>query len=442
METDTTVPVIIFQTLFLIFLVLINALLASLKISVNKLKTNTSSDDEIENNKTVNKIIDNSDEYIIALSLIKLFITITASIYSSKNIMILLEIQFSKMNLPYAQNLSMFIMALIIAYLMLSFGKMIPKKMALFKDKKPKNSAIKLIRLAYLITFPLTKLIFFTNTMVLKILNPNSKDFDEKVSAEEIKALVETASEKGVFNDIEKEIINSIFSFDDITAKDIMVSRKDTYKIDINQPIQNYLDEIIESYYSRIPVYKENIDDIIGILNTKDLLSEARKVGFENIDIEKLLQKPYFVPEMKSIDELFKEMQRLRNHMAILVDEYGGFSGIVTIEDLIEQIMGDINDEFDDEENNIIQIGENKYSISGTTEIREINKELNLNLENENYDTISALIIEKLGYIPNNDEKPIVNIDNLSFEVELASENRIQKVNLTINQLEEETVKA
>jgi len=322
--------------------------------------------------------------------------------------------------------------------LLIAFGDIIPKKIALFSDTPPKAISLSIINIIYLLTFIIIKpLDFLINTM-LKIFHKDKKDFDEKVSAEEIKALVETASEKGVFNDIEKEIINSIFSFDNITAKDIMVSRKDTYKIDITEPISEHLDEIIETYYSRIPVYKENIDDIIGILNTKDLLVQARKVGFENINIESLLQKPYFVPEMKNIDELFKEMQRLRNHMAILVDEYGGFSGIVTIEDLIEQIMGDINDEFDDEEQGIVKLSDSEYLISGTTEIREINKELDLELENENYDTISALVIEKLGYIPNKGEKPSIDIDNLTFKVELASDNRIQKVKLKINPIIEQ----
>ena len=274
--------------------------------------------------------------------------------------------------------------------------------------------------------------------MILKIFHSNSKEFEEKVSEEEIKALVETASEKGVFNDIEKKMINSIFSFDDITAKDIMISRKDTYKIDIDEPLNEYIDELLESYYTRIPVYKENIDDIIGILNIKDLILEARNVGFDNINIDNLIQKPYFVPEMKNIDELFKEMQKNRNHMAILVDEYGGFSGIVTIEDLIEQIMGDINDEHDDEEESIKKLSDNVYLINGTTEIREVNKELDLELENENYDTISALVIENLGYIPEEGEKPSITIDNLLFKVELVSDNRIEKLKLIIKENPEE----
>ena len=141
---------------------------------------------------------------------------------------------------------------------------------------------------------------------------------------------------------------------------------------------------------------------------------------------------------MKNIDELFKEMQKNRNHMAILVDEYGGFSGIVTIEDLIEQIMGDINDEHDDEEESIQKLSDNVYLINGTTEIREVNKELNLELENENYDTISALVIENLGYIPEEGEKPSVTIDNLLFKVELVSDNRIEKLKLIIKENSEE----
>ena len=141
---------------------------------------------------------------------------------------------------------------------------------------------------------------------------------------------------------------------------------------------------------------------------------------------------------MKNIDELFKEMQKNRNHMAILVDEYGGFSGIVTIEDLIEQIMGDINDEHDDEEESIKKLSDNVYLINGTTEIREVNKELDLELENENYDTISALVIENLGYIPEEGEKPSITIDNLLFKVELVSDNRIEKLKLIIKENPEE----
>jgi CBS-domain protein len=404
-------------------LVCFYSFLSVLEISIIKTK-NLVQDEEHKDNTFVSKIAKNTERYAISMQFLKIFLLMMLSIEC------FLFIQ------KYIVNYKTYFVCCFLAFslIIVVFSEIIPKKIALFKSDKPR-----FMIMAYTLSFFVYPIYFFIqiiNRIILKFFGLNTDSFEEKVSEEEIKALVETASEKGVFNDIEKDMINSIFSFDDITAKDIMVSRKDTYKIDIDEPFEKYIDEILESYYSRIPVYKEDIDDIIGILNVKDLTLEARKVGFENVDIEKLLQTPYFVPEMKNIDELFKEMQKLRNHMAILVDEYGGFSGIVTIEDMIEQIMGDINDEFDDEEISIQKISENVYAIDGTTEIREINKELNLNLENENYDTVSALIIEKLGYIPDEGEKPTVTIDNLLFKVELVSDNRIEKLKLIIKDLD------
>ena len=423
MQTDIIPSTTIFRLVIIFLLVCFYSFLSVLEISIIKTK-NLVQDEEHKDNTFVSKIAKNTERYAISMQFLKIFLLMMLSIES------FLFIQ------KYIVNYKTYFVCCFLAFslIIVVFSEIIPKKIALFKSDKPR-----FMIMAYILSFFVYPIYFFIqiiNRIILKFFGLNTDSFEEKVSEEEIKALVETASEKGVFNDIEKDMINSIFSFDDITAKDIMVSRKDTYKIDIDEPFEKYIDEILESYYSRIPVYKEDIDDIIGILNVKDLTLEARKVGFENVDIEKLLQTPYFVPEMKNIDELFKEMQKLRNHMAILVDEYGGFSGIVTIEDMIEQIMGDINDEFDDEEISIQKISENVYAIDGTTEIREINKELNLNLENENYDTVSALIIEKLGYIPEEGEKPTVTIDNLLFKVELVSDNRIEKLKLIIKDLD------
>lgn len=423
MQTDIIPSTTIFRLVIIFLLVCFYSFLSVLEISIIKTK-NLVQDEEHKDNTFVSKIAKNTERYAISMQFLKIFLLMMLSIES------FLFIQ------KYIVNYKTYFVCCFLAFslIIVVFSEIIPKKIALFKSDKPR-----FMIMAYTLSFFVYPIYFFIqiiNRIILKFFGLNTDSFEEKVSEEEIKALVETASEKGVFNDIEKDMINSIFSFDDITAKDIMVSRKDTYKIDIDEPFEKYIDEILESYYSRIPVYKEDIDDIIGILNVKDLTLEARKVGFENVDIEKLLQTPYFVPEMKNIDELFKEMQKLRNHMAILVDEYGGFSGIVTIEDMIEQIMGDINDEFDDEEISIQKISENVYAMDGTTEIREINKELNLNLENENYDTVSALIIEKLGYIPEEGEKPTVTIDNLLFKVELVSDNRIEKLKLIIKDLD------
>ena len=425
MNSDTA-HTVYFSLFVLITLIFLGSFLSILESTITKIKT-LYKEDEYKENTIISKIANNTDHYYISIYFLKILVLILTSFHFYKNLISYLD---------SLNNLQVAVSAVVLTFLIISVCDVIPKKVALFNEKKP--SFITLIYILSLILSPISIFINFFNNLILKIFHSNSKEFEEKVSEEEIKALVETASEKGVFNDIEKEMINSIFSFDDITAKDIMISRKDTYKIDIDEPLKEYIDELLESYYSRIPVYKENIDDIIGILNIKDLILEARQVGFDNLDVEKLIQKPYFVPEMKNIDELFKEMQKNRNHMAILVDEYGGFSGIVTIEDLIEQIMGDINDEHDDEEESIQKLSDNVYLINGTTEIREVNKELNLELENENYDTISALVIENLGYIPEEGEKPSVTIDNLLFKVELVSDNRIEKLKLIIKENSEE----
>jgi CBS-domain protein len=425
MNSDTA-HTVYFSLFTLIALIFVASFLSILESTITKVKT-LYKEEEYKKNTIISKIANNTDHYYISIHFLKILVVILISFQFYGNLILYLN---------FLNNWQLAVSAVVLTFLIISVCDIIPKKVALFNEKKP--SFITLIYIIALILFPISVFINFFNNLILKIFHSNSKEFEEKVSEEEIKALVETASEKGVFNDIEKEMINSIFSFDDITAKDIMISRKDTYKIDIDEPLNEYIDELLESYYTRIPVYKENIDDIIGILNIKDLILEARNVGFDNINIENLIQKPYFVPEMKNIDELFKEMQKNRNHMAILVDEYGGFSGIVTIEDLIEQIMGDINDEHDDEEESIKKLSDNVYLINGTTEIREVNKELDLELENENYDTISALVIENLGYIPEEGEKPSITIDNLLFKVELVSDNRIEKLKLIIKENPEE----
>ena len=425
MNSDTA-HTVYFSLFTLIALIFVASFLSILESTITKVKT-LYKEEEYKKNTIISKIANNTDHYYISIHFLKILVVILISFQFYGNLILYLN---------FLNNWQLAVSAVVLTFLIISVCDIIPKKVALFNEKKP--SFITLIYIIALILFPISVFINFFNNLILKIFHSNSKEFEEKVSEEEIKALVETASEKGVFNDIEKEMINSIFSFDDITAKDIMISRKDTYKIDIDEPLNEYIDELLESYYTRIPVYKENIDDIIGILNIKDLILEARNVGFDNINIDNLIQKPYFVPEMKNIDELFKEMQKNRNHMSILVDEYGGFSGIVTIEDLIEQIMGDINDEHDDEEESIKKLSDNVYLINGTTEIREVNKELDLELENENYDTISALVIENLGYSPEEGEKPSITIDNLLFKVELVSDNRIEKLKLIIKENPEE----
>ena len=192
---------------------------------------------------------------------------------------------------------------------------------------------------------------------------------------------------------------------------------------------------ILETRHNRIPVYEENIDNIIGVLHVKDMMIEMRKHPLKKGDVRQMLRQPFFIPETKEADELFRIMQETRHHMALLVDEYGGFSGIVTIENLVEEIMGDINEEYEEVVPEIECVREDEYKIDGGVLIDDLNDELGLKLETENYDTLSGYLIEKLGHIPAKEDRDIIETDGLIFKIEEVKDNRITQVRLRMKDL-------
>ena len=212
-----------------------------------------------------------------------------------------------------------------------------------------------------------------------------------------------------------------------------MTPRTDVFLIDINDPTDEYLDELMELRYSRIPVCEDDTDNIIGILHIKDYLIKARETGFDKVDIRSILRKPYFVPETKNIDSLFYELQIEKQHIAILIDEYGGFSGIVTMEDIIEEIVGDIDDEYDQEEHIIEKIDDNHYLVDGNVSLNDLCEETEINLESESSETIGGFIIDILGEIPEEgDENRDISFENYIFTILSVKERRIEKVKIHI----------
>lgn len=268
----------------------------------------------------------------------------------------------------------------------------------------------------------------------------NKGDFESienRFLEDEIKSLIAQSKEEGCIEDDERNMIYGVFEFNDKICKEVMTSRKDTLLIEINDNINEILNEVIESGYSRIPVYEENVDNIVGILYVKDLLSQARKVGFENIQIKNIIQKPYFVPENKKTNELFKAFKRDKIHVALLVDEYGGFSGIVTMEDLIEEVMGEIDDEYDKDESDIQKVNENTYILKGIVKVSDLKYIFNLNLESDSYETLNGYLINKLGEVPkdiNNipNDKREIELENAKLEILKVGKNRIESVKLSL----------
>ncbi len=270
---------------------------------------------------------------------------------------------------------------------------------------------------------------------VLKLLGMKTEDEEEAVTEEEVKALLKMGNESGTFDDDEKEMIDSVFKFDRRTAREIMVPRREVIAFDIDDPFEEMIDEILETRHNRIPVYEENIDNIIGVLHVKDMMIEMRKHPLKKGDVRQMLRQPFFIPETKEADELFRIMQETRHHMALLVDEYGGFSGIVTIENLVEEIMGDINEEYEEVVPEIECVREDEYKIDGGVLIDDLNDELGLKLETENYDTLSGYLIEKLGHIPAKEDRDIIETDGLIFKIEEVKDNRITQVRLRMKDL-------
>ena len=366
------------------------------------------------------------------LSTIQVGITLAsffASASAATGLSQFLSVFLNKMKVPYSAQLSMIIVTFLLSYVTLVFGELIPKRVALRSSEKMALSSIGVSVFISKIFSPFVKFLTFSTNVVLTLLKLKEDNIEEKVSKEELRSLVEVGREHGIINEVEKEMIENIIVFDEKIAREIMIPRTKVFLIDRNTTIEELFETKEVGKYSRIPVYEEEADNIVGILLTKDLMMEAYKKGFENINISEMVQEAYFVPETKNVNELFNEMQLEKKHIAILIDEYGGFSGIVTLEDLIEEVMGNIADEYDDEDLSIRQLSPNKYLISGDVSLNDLNDAFHIELESKYYDTLSGLLIEKLGYIPEDDEKiSPITIDGIEFKPQRVRDKKIEKI--------------
>lgn len=346
---------------------------------------------------------------------------------------------FGWLHISLSETIAMVIVTVLLSFFTLVFGELFPKRIAL---KNPEMIALKCARTVYVVMIifrPFVRLLSFVTNLLLKITGKNLTN-EETVSEDEIRRLIITGHTEGLIQESEKEMLESIFRFDDLGAEAIMTPRTNIYAINIERSFTEYLDQVVAQGYTRIPVYRKDIDNIVGILNIKDLFREAKQKGFEKINIEKILRKPYFVPKHIKIDVLFRQMQATNNQMAILIDEYGGLVGLVTIEDLVEEIVGNIYDEYDEEDKSIQEISANTYLVDGGIQIQDLNRRLKLDLDenNEEYDTLGGLIIHLLGYIPTANDLGEIPYRNYVFQIHKLDDNRIEDVLVTVHPKKEE----
>ncbi|MCY6957453.1 hemolysin family protein [Clostridium brassicae] len=423
------------QIILVFILILINAFFAASEMAIVSLNKNKVIFLAKEGNKkaqSLQKLIHEPSKF---LATIQVGITISgllASASAATSISSRLSLIMKKWNIPYSDKLSILIITIILSYITLVFGELLPKRIALQNSESIAMFAVSPILFISKITLPFVKLLSSSTNLLVRIAGLDTNDLEEKVSKEEIKSLIDVGEEHGVINETEKEMINGIFDFDDKIAKEVMTPRTDVFAVDIDDSINKTIKDIVLEQFSRVPIYKDDSDNIIGILYIKDLFQELLEKDIKNIDLKSLLKPAYFVPETKNIDDLFKELQSSKTHMAILIDEYGGFSGIVTIEDLIEEITGNIFDEHDEIKSDIKKLDNNTYIVDGIMPIDDLNDYLHLKLESENSDTIGGFVIDLLGSIPNNDEEKTIDYDNIIFKIEKVSEKRIEKLKIYI----------
>ena len=332
-------------------------------------------------------------------------------------------------------GIAIVIITIILSFFTLVFGELVPKRLAMKYYEKVAYGTIGVIRAISIITAPFVKLLTFSTNMVSKIFGVGEAE-EEVVTEEEIKMMIDQGEEKGTIEKGERQLLNNVFEFNDIIVSEVMTPRTDIYAIDINDNVKDLLDEMDEFKYSRIPVYEESIDDIKGILFIKDIIKPLK--NNEPIDIKKIMREPYFVPESKDIDELFKEMQQNKVQMAIAIDEYGGTAGLITMEDIIEELVGNILDEYDEEDPDIKKIDDNTFILSGTLTSYEIKKLFNVEIPEGDYETLSGYLLDRLGRIPDENEHPVIEDDNLTYKVEEMEDKRIKYVKVCKNMNKEE----
>ena len=323
----------------------------------------------------------------------------------------------------------------VLVYLALAsvFCEVFPRKLG---KQNSLAIALRFSGLQYLlctVLLPIACVITFIADLFLRLFRQKTDIDEREFSEDEVMSMLEVGQQSGEIREEGKKMINSIFEFDDELAYEIMTPRTDVFMIDINDPPEEYIDTLMEMRYTRMPVCEGGSDDIIGILHIKDFLIKAWQEGFENVDLKKILRKPYLVPETKKIDTLFFELQKEKQHIALLIDEYGGFSGIVTLEDIIEEIVGDIDDEYDEEVEAIQKLSDSEYLIDGNVYLDDLNEEIGTDLESENSETIGGLLIDIMGEIPSDGYiNREIRTGRYPFTILSVRERRIERIRLRI----------
>lgn len=390
-------------------------------MSISKIDARHMVDQNIKNAKIVSKLVEDPNKLLGAILVGNNIVNIGASSLAT----VVATGIFGTDGAGLAAAIATGVMTLLV----LIFGEITPKSLSTQKSQEVACFVARPISLVVLIFNPVVKVLMFISNLIIRLFGGKIDTSKPFITTDELKTIVTVSHEEGVLEEEEKEMIYNVFGFGDSYTKDVMIPRTDMIAVDVNATY----DEIIELYkqeqFSRMPVYQESHDNIIGVIYMKDLL--LKQFDPKDFVISDFLRDVYFVHEFKRIDELFKEMRSKKIGMAIVVDEYGGTSGIVTLEDLIEEIVGDIDDEYDMTEDSFVKIADQEYLVDGSFRISDFNDELNLDISSNEFDSIGGFIIGLLDRFP--DEGEVVVYDDITFKVEETMNNRINKLRILLS---------
>lgn len=420
------------QIILLVILIFLNAFFAASEIafiSLNDAKIDLQAKDGNKKAKKIKGMLENPSKFLatiqIGITLAGFLSSAFASEAFASKLSPVLHNLVPNVSLGVWNSISIILITIILSYFTLIFGELVPKRLAMKHSEKIAFSTIGVIKAISIITAPFVKFLTISTNLVSKLFGVGETE-EETVTEEEIRMMVDVGKEKGTIDKAEGEMINNVFEFNDKSVSEIMIPRKEIFALDMNLSISKVIEELTEDFrYSRIPVYDETIDEIKGIVYVKDILLSTRN---KSVKVKNLIKEAYFVPDTKPVNELFNELRKNRKQIAIVVDEYGGTAGIVTMEDILEEIVGEIYDEYDVVQKVYEKIDENTYILSGGMQVSEVEKILDIEIPDGDYDTISGYLIEEIGKIPDENEKLVIETEDVIYKIEKVKDKRILKI--------------
>lgn len=439
---------IILKLVLLFVLIFFNAFFAMSEIAIISLNDTKMQKLAEEGNKKAKQIVKLTENPNRFLSTIQIGVTLAgflASASASQNFADLLMNALKHTAIvnvipeSVINGISVVLITIITSYFSLVLGELAPKRIAMQVPEKVSFKVVGILLFIAKIAKPFVKVLSVSTNGVVRLFGFDPNADEENVTEEEIRMMVDVGGEKGVIEDSQKEMIDNIFEFDDLDAGDIMTHRTDMTAIEVSRSLEEVAELAIENGYSRIPVYEDDPDSIVGVLYAKDLLKYVGHNIPADLTISKVMRKALYVPETQSCGDLFKAMNDSHTQFAVVVDEYGGTAGIVTLEDVLESIVGNIQDEYDDEDEEIVQINETTFTIDGITDLDEVDELVGTKLPEGDYDTLGGFVISLLGYLPSeSDPEPAVaEYDNLRFTVLNFEDRRIGEIKVEILPKEE-----